>query len=154
MPIQIAVPFRKKLEFPGDVASVFKYISDVKTSVRRDFPGVEKFDEVGANTFRWEFEKIGYSGYELAITLDTKFSSKENETLEATPVGGSKTKLRAKWTFTPNGDNKTTVDYDAELDLELPIPGFLKGMAAPITQREITGLFERYASAVVRNFRS
>lgn len=153
MPVQIAIPFRKRLEFQADLSAVFHYIADVKTNVPKDFPGVESFDEIGPSTYRWIFEKIGYSGYELAIQFDTLITTQANSWVAATPTGSGKTRFRAKWTF--SGDtNKTTVDLDAELDLELPIPGFLKGMAAPITQREITGLFESYAAAVVTNFRA
>ena len=151
MAVKVEVPYRRVFNVAKDPRAVHAYLADVVKSVPTNFPGVEKFEPIGERKYRWHYEKVGYSSYELQIKYATEFHVDSPTRLRATAIpepGGST--FDATWDLAPQGSG-TQITFDAKFVIELPIPGFLKGMAGPVAQKELGKLFERYTSSVEKN---
>ena len=46
----------------------------------------------------------------------------------------------------------TKITFTVNFEIEIPVPGFLKGMAVPLAQKELVKLFDRYVARVEKNF--
>lgn len=151
MAVKVVVPFRREFTTPRGPQATFDYFADVAKSVPENFPGVEEFKPLGPDQYRWVFEKIGYSSYELQIKLATQFHKDSATKLRATPIPEpGAANFTGSWECNPNGDG-TRVTFDAKFEIELPIPGFLKSMAEPVAQKELSKLFDRYIDRVEKN---
>lgn len=151
MPIKIDVRYSKIQECGNIHANVaYDYLSDFERSVPACFPGIEKFESLGNGGYRWVFEKIAHSGYEMQIKLVTRLTLKKPHRIEMEPLPepGSST-IKGFWEVDSHHD-KARVKFDADLVMELPLPFFVKAMAAPIVQKELTKLFDRYLSNVAK----
>ncbi len=153
MAIRVTVNYEKSFLSPLSLENTFAYFSDCEKTIPENFPGVEVFAPKGNDTYQWVFEKVGYSGYELQIKLLTQFKEKPFESIQVTsvPEPGA-CSFDGGWTFFPEGD-KARVHFKANIEVELPVPGFLKGMATPLAQKELTKLFDRYIARVEKNLR-
>jgi carbon monoxide dehydrogenase subunit G len=152
MAVLVKVPYQKSFVSKHSPEETYDYFADLEKAIPGNFPGVEAFENKGPDTFKWVFEKVGYSGYELQIKLVTKFTKTRPTRIEVTPVaepGGCL--FTGGWKFTPEGSG-TRIDFDAEFQIEIPVPGFLKGMATPLAQKELVKLFDRYIARVEKNF--
>ncbi len=152
MAVVVKVPYEKSFLSAHPPEKAFDYFADLEKSIPGNFPGVEAFEPKGPDTFKWVFEKVGYSGYELQIKLTTKFNKTRPTRIDVTPVaepGGAS--FTGGWTFAPEGSG-TRIGFKAQFEIELPVPGFLKGMAAPLAQKELVKLFDRYIARVEKNF--
>lgn len=148
MGVNIRVDYDKPFQSARDAASTFAYLSDLKTSIPKHFRGIESFQEKTPGVFHWIFEKIAHSGREVQIKLATKKSTVEDQQILLTSVGEPGfDKITASWDVSPSGSG-SQVRFKASLEVELPIPGFLKAMIAPVAQRELAKFFDRYVENV------
>ena len=147
MAVTIEIPFSKSFESHRSLEETATYLNRLDVAVAEHFPGLEQFEQVEESIYRWAFQKISYSGYDIVINFKTRFTSSGFESLEMEPVGHGNTSLKGKWSLKQDG-KITHVSFNATFVVELPVPFFLKGMATTITQKEITRLFERYISNV------
>jgi carbon monoxide dehydrogenase subunit G len=151
MPVKIDIPYKKTFTVNRSLAEAFSYIKNVKTSIPECFPGVESFLEVSSNVYLWEFEKVGYSGYEIQIKLKTQIDAISSHQIKVSPIAAAGTSLfKGGWTLSQSGE-KTEILFEALLEVELPIPFFLKSMATPLAQKELTKLFDRYVTRAEKN---
>jgi carbon monoxide dehydrogenase subunit G len=151
MAIHVVVPYQKTFPSSQNLEKTFAYFADVEKAVPGNFPGVESFESVGPETFRWIFEKLGYSGYEVQIQLITRFAKTAPHRVEAIAVPQAGLCLfNGSWSFEAKGTG-TQVQFQAKFEIDLPIPGFLKGMATPLATKELTKLFDRYTERVEKN---
>ena len=151
MAVKVDVPYQRSFTVAREPEFVFAYFKDVTKAVPENFPGVEEFQPIGTDRYRWVFEKIGYSSYELRIRLATQFQFDAPKRITAIPIPEPDGCLfTGSWDFTAEGSG-TKVTFDAKFEIELPIPGFLKSMAAPIAQTELKKLFDRYIDRVEKN---
>lgn len=152
MAVRVTVPFERAIVSKHPPQEAFDYFADLEKSVPGNFPGVEGFEDLGGGTYKWVFEKVGYSGYELQIKLVTRFEKISPTRINVTPVEEPGACLfTGGWEFTPEGTG-TRILFRVKFEIDLPIPGFLKGMAVPLAQKELTNLFNRYISRVEKNF--
>lgn len=150
MAIVVDVPYRRTFEVNTSPDKALAYLKDVGTSVPECFPGLEHFEETAPDTYRWLFEKVGYSSYEFQIRLVTTFSAGPNK-LEAHPVAeAGASQFRGTWTFVPSGTG-TSITFEVQFKVELPMPFFVKAVAGPIAQTELKKLFDRYVDRVAKN---
>jgi hypothetical protein len=151
MAAKVEVPYKHRWECPRDIDTTFRYFADFNTAVPQNFPGIDKFEEIRPGVFLWTFQQIGYGGYELNIKLATKFDLEAPGEIRITPVAEpNASRLQGSWRFTAQGP-KTIIDFNFTLEIELPIPSFLKKMADPVVNKEITKLFERYVADVAKH---
>lgn len=143
MAVQVSVPFTGSFDLPVSKDKALAYLQNYDVAIAKSFPGVEKLEPKGPGTFQWHFEKIAYGGYEIAIGFTTRFSASGDALVMEPVADGTKNRLSGRWKLDESGGG-TKVHFEATLELELPVPFFLKGMATSVTQKEITGLFRRY----------
>jgi carbon monoxide dehydrogenase subunit G len=148
MAVNIRVDYDKPFQSARDAATTFEYLSDLKTAVPKHFRGVQTFEEKTPSVFHWIFEKIAHSGREIQIRFATQKSTVENKQILLTSVGEPGfDKITASWDVHPAGPG-SEVRFKATLEVELPIPGFLKAVIAPMAQRELAKFFDRYIENV------
>ena len=150
MPIKVDVRYSKIIDCGMSATETFAYLSDLERAVPTNFPGIERFEPLDNRGYRWTFEKIAHSGYEMQIKLVTRFAIKTPNRIEmeSLPEPGAST-ISGFWQVDSH-NNKSKVQFDVDLMMELPLPFFVKGMAAPIVQKELTKLFDRYLSNVAK----
>lgn len=152
MALRVEVPYHRVFTSKHSPQEAYDYFSDLEKSVPENFPGVEGFETVSEDTFRWVFEKVGYSGYEVQIKLITRFIKTAPTRIEVTPIAEPGACLfSGSWDFKPQGAG-TQIDFNVKFVMDLPIPSFLRAMAVPLAQKEMTKLFDRYIDRVQKNF--
>jgi len=148
MAAKVKVEFSKQWMSSKDAAATFAYLSDLKTAIPTHFQGLASFSETKPGIFRWEFETLRHSGYEFQIKLLTEKALSEPfklQLLNVPQVGNAG--INASWQVVPEGQG-SQVRFQVTLEVELPIPSILKGVAAPLVQRELSKFFDKYASHV------
>ena len=150
MPAKIDVKYQKTFSTTKSLDNTFQLLSDLERTIPKDFPGLESFEKLAPNTYRWSFETVKYASYEFQVKVVTQFSFVGTSTIQmvSVPQPGH-SDLQGSWKLQANGAG-TSVIFDVNLSAELPIPSFLKAMAAPITQKELGKLFDRYISNVAK----
>jgi carbon monoxide dehydrogenase subunit G len=148
MAVKVTVDFSNIIKSPWDLPKTFGFFSQLEKAIAPHFPGLESFTKTGENTYRWTFENVKYASYEFQIKFTTKIhlTAPRRIEIKSTPQPGD-SDLDGGWELKEE-NGKTVVHFDAKIGLELPIPFFLKSMATPVTQKEISKLFDRYITNV------
>lgn len=144
MAAKVHFSYQKEFSSSKNQVEVHRYLSDVAASVSKNFPGVEHLNNVAPDTFEWTFEKFGYKNYEFQIKLTTLVKNSPPSKIEMHPVPkAGQGELTSTWHIDP-ATNGSKIRYNASLNLELPIPSLLKGLAEKIVASEFTKLFDRF----------
>ncbi len=148
MAVKVDVHYSGTAQSLRDPKTTFAYCADLETALTRHFPGLERFAKVADQTYHWIFETIKYGGYEFQIKVATRFQLHPDRsiTMVSVPEPGFST-LKGEWTFTPQG-NGTQISFTVVMQTELPLPSLVRAMAAPIAQKELSKVFERYLADV------
>lgn len=148
MALKIDVPYRKSFESAKNREETFKFLADVEKAIPPNFPGLESFTRQDGSTFHWKFQKVEYSSYKFQIQVLTRIETVGSETIRmvSVPKEGFSS-LKGEWHVEEKGKG-SLVTFAIDLQTELPVPFFLKAMAAPITQKEIGKIFDRYLANV------
>ena len=148
MAVTISSKIRESVSISLPQGRVYEYLSNVDRCISEHFPGLEKLVRVSDNQYRWEFKKLAYSGYQFAFSFVTQFRFHPTSRIDIEPIAtpGSGT-FSGAWRLEESGQ-KTNVTFEGNLEIELAVPFFVKGMATPIVQREIGKLFEQYLTHV------
>jgi len=149
MAVKVEVNYCNSVLCDLSVPETFAYLADAEKSVPPNFPGLENFTKSGTDLYHWEFEKVGQGGYDIQIHLATRIIPKAPDQIQLSSIAGGKSNgmLQGHWRLGTKGE-KTEATFDIKLDLELPLPFFLKAVAAPVAQKELTKLFDRYLTNV------
>jgi carbon monoxide dehydrogenase subunit G len=150
----ITVPFDLKYEFTVKArpAEVFAVLSDVPASASH-FPKVAKLVDLGGGAYRWEMEKVGTDKINIQTVYASKYvSDKRKGTVVWTPVKGEGNALiSGNWTIT---DKKKSTQLALEIsgELNVPLPGLMKMIVAPVILGENERLIERYVANLTKHF--
>lgn len=147
----IAIAFEKKITVTRSPAESFQYLSHPIENIQNAFPGLATFTQTGPQEYQWQFQKLSYSGYELAFSMNTQLKTTQDTVTHFPLSGKGNAQLQAEWQIQAHPRQGSQLLFRAELTLELPIPRFLKGMAEPLTQKEISKLMEQYVSNVAKD---
>lgn len=146
MAATVEIRFEKQFTSQKSPADTLAYLSDLKTAIPQNFPGLESFEERAPGVYHWAFEKIRHSGYEFQVRLTTAKHVGER-TLDLSSVPDPKSSpIEASWRVSE--DQPTRVHFKANLKVDLPIPSLLRAVAAPLAQRELSKFFDRYTENV------
>ena len=155
MPFEVQVPFEKRFVCAKPLEAVFDYLANVRIHVAECFPGLEKIEQTDGDCYRWTFQKFGHSGYEFQLQLTNRFELARPNAIRAIPQPASGTcRFDGGWTLESQGDDSTEVFFQVRFALELPLPRLMRAVAAPVVQREITKLFDRYTLRVAKALES
>ncbi len=147
--MRIPVPFRKVIHSKKDAKATMGFLSRFEENIPGHFPGLESFKEE-KGSYRWTFEKVSYSGYDFQIQLLTKLTpSGRKIRIESIPEKGA-TDIRGEWEVMEAG-SEADIRFEVLLELELPVPFFMKSIATSLTQKELSTFFERYMNNVEKS---
>jgi hypothetical protein len=152
MAFNVEINCRSSFVSPHPIEKTMVLLADYESSIGNNFKGLETFRSLGGDVYEWTFEKLSYGGYDLQIRFKTKLEQKGADLIQIIPVAtDSKTSLSGYWKMVPTSQG-TQVNFFATLVGELPLPGFMKSMIAPLAQREVQKIFDQYISHVSTSF--
>ena len=150
----ITVPFDLAYEFEvkAPFAEVFAVLSDVPASAGH-FPKVARLVDLGANTYRWEMEKVGAGQVSIQTIYASRYvSDKKKGTVVWTPVKGEGNALiGGSWTLT-NKKKTTHLVLKIAGELHVPLPGLMKMIVVPVVTGENEKLVEKYIANLAKHF--
>jgi carbon monoxide dehydrogenase subunit G len=148
MAFKVDVPYRNTIDSSKNQAQTFQFLADLENSIPIHFPGLDSFTKEAELTYHWKFQEVKYGGHQIQIEVLTKFELKSPSHIKmvSVPKPGFSS-LRGHWNVEPSG-SASRITFEVDLQTELPLPFFLKAMAAPLTQKEITKIFDWYLANV------
>ena len=150
----ITVPFDLKYEFTVKArpAAIFAVLSDVPTSASH-FPKVARLVDLGGGTYRWEMEKVGTEKINIQTIYASNYvSDRKKGTVVWTPVRGEGNALiGGSWTITDR-KKSTHVVLKISGELNVPLPGLMKMIVAPVVTGENEKLIEKYVAKLIEHF--
>lgn len=152
MAINVDIDLGYEFEVKAPFKEVFEVLSDVPTSAGF-FPKVDKLTDLGGGIYRWEMEKVGTAQVNIQTVYASKYvSNKAKGTVTWTPVKGQGNALvGGSWKIT---DNKTSTAIEFKVDgtVEVPLPGLMKMVVAPVVKSEFEKLVEKYIDNLIKRF--
>jgi carbon monoxide dehydrogenase subunit G len=146
--IDLGYEFTVKAKF----AEVFELLSDVPASVAH-FPKVEKLTDMGGGVYQWEMEKVGTTQVNIQTIYASKYvSDKAKGTVKWTPVKGVGNALvGGSWTIVDN-KKSTGIALAIQGEIDVPLPGLMKMVVAPVVEGEFEKLVEKYIDNLIKRF--
>jgi carbon monoxide dehydrogenase subunit G len=150
--ITVSIDLGFEFDVKAKAAEVFEVLSDVPTSASH-FPKVDQLVDLGAGVYRWEMEKIGIGSANIQTIYASKYvSNKSKGTVVWKPVKGEGNALvSGSWTIKDN-KKSTNIILEVQGELNLPLPGLMKMMVAPIVEAEFEKLTEQYIANLTKRF--
>lgn len=145
MSITIAIEIQREITLDGDYDAVFELLADIPRSVSH-FPKVQKLTDLGDNTYRWEMEKVGVDKYSIQTVYACRYEAdRERGVIEWTPVRGEGNGLvGGRWDLRDAGDGETSLFFQTEAELTLPLPRVMKMAVSPVVKHEFNGFVDTY----------
>ena len=152
MSFHVAIDLGYSFNVKAGATEVFEVLSDVPTSASF-FPQVERLVDLGANTYRWEMAKIGIASINLQTVYASKYTSnKDQGTVFWTPVKGEGNALvSGHWKISEH-KNATLIVLNVKGDLEIPLPGLMRLIVAPLVESEFEKLTDKYIGNLIQRF--
>lgn len=152
MAITVPISMGYELEVKAPAAEVFQVLSDVPTSVSF-FPKVDKLTDLGDGVYQWEMEKVGTAQVNIQTVYASKYSSsKAKGTVTWKPVPGIGNALvGGSWKI---ADKKKSTHIELKIDgqINVPLPGLMKMVVAPVVEGEFEKLVEKYLANLAKRF--
>ncbi len=131
---------------------VFDILSDVPSSVAF-FPKVEQLVDLGGGVYRWEMEKVGTAQVNIQTVYASKYvSNRAKGTVVWTPVKGEGNALvGGSWKIAEQKKG-TALELKINGTVEVPLPGLMKMVVAPVVKGEFEKLVEKYIDNLIKKF--
>ncbi len=152
MAITVDIDLAYEFEVKAKMADVFAVLSDVPTSVSH-FPKVDKLTDMGDGVYKWEMEKVGTAQVNIQTVYASKYASNKTKgTVVWTPVNGvGNALIGGNWKMVDN-KKSTGVALQIKGTVEVPLPGLMKMIVAPVVQGEFEKLIEKYIANLIKKF--
>jgi carbon monoxide dehydrogenase subunit G len=152
MAISVNIDLAYEFEVKAKAAEVFEVLSDVPTSVSH-FPKVDKLTDLGDGVFKWEMEKVGTAQVNIQTVYASKYKSdKAKGTVVWTPVKGvGNAQVGGNWKITDN-KKSTAVALQIKGTVDVPLPGLMKMVVAPVVEGEFEKLVDKYIANLIKRF--
>jgi carbon monoxide dehydrogenase subunit G len=152
MSITVKIDLGYEFDVKAKAGEVFEVLSDVPTSVSH-FPKVEKLTDMGDGVYKWEMEKVGTSQVNIQTIYASKYvSDKSKGTVKWTPVKGVGNALvGGNWKIVDN-KKSTNVTLTIQGEIEVPLPGLMKMVVAPVVEGEFEKLVDKYIANLIKRF--
>ncbi len=152
MAISVNIDLAYEFEVKAKAADVFNVLADVPTSVSH-FPKVEKLTDMGDGVFKWEMEKVGTAQVNIQTIYASKYVSNQAKgSVVWTPVKGiGNAQVGGSWKI---ADNKKSTGIKLEIKgvVDVPLPGLMKMVVAPIVEGEFEKLVDKYIANLIKKF--
>ncbi len=156
MAITVKIDLGYEFDVKARADDVFAVLSDVPTSASF-FPKVDQLTDLGGGSFQWEMEKVGTSQVNIQTVYASKYVSKMDAakgqgSVKWTPVKGvGNAQIGGHWKITDN-KKSTGVVLAIEGYVEVPLPGLMKMVVAPVVESEFEKLVEKYIANLIKKF--
>ncbi len=152
MTVTVAIDLGYEFEVKSPYKDVFDVLSDVPASASF-FPKVDKLTDLGGNTYRWEMQKVGTAQVNLQTVYASKYASNRAKgTVVWTPVPGEGNALvGGNWKITDK-KKTTALEFKVQGTVDVPLPGLMKMVVAPVVKSEFEGLVEKYIDNLIQHF--
>jgi len=152
MSITVKIDLGYEFDVKAKAAEVFEVLSDVPESVSH-FPKVDKLTDLGGGVYQWEMEKVGTAQVNIQTVYASKYvSDKARGTVKWTPVKGVGNALvGGNWKIVDN-KKSTGLTLAIQGEIEVPLPGLMKMVVAPVVEGEFEKLVEKYIANLIKRF--
>ena len=152
MAVTVNIDLGYEFEVKAKYDDVYAVLSDVPKSVSH-FPKVDKLTDMGDGVFKWEMEKVGTAQVNIQTVYASKYvSSKPKGTVTWTPVKGVGNALvGGHWKIKDN-KKSTALELKISGQMDLPLPGLMKMVVAPVVEGEFEKLVDKYIANLVKTF--
>jgi carbon monoxide dehydrogenase subunit G len=152
MSITVKIDLGYEFDVKAKAAEVFEVLSDVPESVSH-FPKVEKLTDLGDGVYQWEMEKVGTAQVNIQTVYACKYvSDKARGTVKWTPVKGvGNAQVGGSWKIKDN-KKSTGLTLAIQGEIEVPLPGLMKMVVAPVVEGEFEKLLEKYIANLIKRF--
>ena len=152
MAITVAIDLGFEFDVKAKADEVFDVLSDVPTSASH-FPKVHALVDLGGGRYRWEMEKIGVGSVQLQTIYASKYvSNRANGSVVWTPVAGEGNALVSGSWQIKGGKKSTNLVLQIQGKLDLPLPGLMKMVVAPLVESEFEKMVEQYIANLTQRF--
>ena len=155
MAVTVAIDLGYEFTVKASLRDVFDIISDVPTSVAF-FPKVDKLVDLGGGVYRWEMEKVGTAQVNIQTVYASKYvNDKAKGSVVWTPVKGEGNALvGGSWKIAEVKGKKpgTALTLKIKGTVEVPLPGLMKMVVAPVVKGEFEKLVEKYIDNLIKRF--
>lgn len=153
MAISVDIDLGYEFTVKAKAADVFAVLSDVPTSVSH-FPKVDKLTDMGDGVYKWEMEKVGTAQVNIQTVYASKYvSDKAKGTVKWTPVKGiGNAQVGGSWKITDNKGKSTAIELKIKGTVEVPLPGLMKMVVAPVVEGEFEKLVDKYIANLIKKF--
>lgn len=153
MAISVDIDLGYEFEVKAKAADVFAVLSDVPTSVSH-FPKVDKLTDMGDGVYKWEMEKVGTAQVNIQTVYASKYvSDKAKGTVKWTPVKNvGNAQVGGSWKITDNKGKSTAIELKIKGTVEVPLPGLMKMVVAPVVEGEFEKLVDKYIANLIKKF--
>ena len=152
MSITVPVHLGYEFEVKAKAAEVFAVLADVPRSVSH-FPKVHQLKDLGGGVYQWEMEKVGTAQVNIQTVYASKYvSDKARGTVKWTPVKGVGNALvGGNWKIVDN-KKSTGLTLAIQGEIEVPLPGLMKMVVAPVVEGEFEKLVGKYIANLIKRF--
>jgi carbon monoxide dehydrogenase subunit G len=152
MAITVKIDLGYEFDVKAKAAEVFEVLSDVPTSASH-FPKVEKLTDLGDNVYQWDMQKVGTAQANIQTVYASKYvSDKAKGTVKWTPVKGIGNALvSGGWKIVDN-KKSTNITLAIQGEIEVPLPGLMKMVVAPVVEGEFEKLADKYIANLIKRF--
>lgn len=152
MSITVKIDLGYEFDVKAKASEVFDVLSDVPTSVSH-FPKVDQLTDMGDGVYKWEMEKVGTSQVNIQTVYASKYvSDKAKGTVKWTPVKGVGNALvGGNWKIVDN-KKSTNVTLAIQGEIDVPLPGLMKMVVAPVVEGEFEKLVDKYIANLIKRF--
>ncbi|MEJ8836643.1 SRPBCC family protein [Ramlibacter sp. AN1133] len=149
VPIELGYEFEVRASFED----VFALLSDVPRSVAH-FPKVDKLTDLGDGVYKWEMQKVGTAQVHLQTVYASKYTSDPAKgTVTWAPVKGVGNALvGGSWKITDHQGKSTKCVLKIQGTVDVPLPGLMKPVVAPVIEGEFEKLVEKYIDNLIKVF--
>lgn len=134
---------------------VFEVVSNVPLSASF-FPQVDQLVDLGKNTYRWEMARLGAGSASIQTVYASKYTcDRAKGTVVWVPVKGEGSALisgRWKATAGKNAAQGTALEFKVFGTVDVPVPGLMKMVVAPVVRNEFETLVEQYIDNLIKHF--
>ena len=146
--IDLGYEFAVKAAF----ADVFDVLGNVPVSASF-FPKVAQIVDLGRCAYRWEMAKLGVAGASLQVVYASKYThDRANGSVVWVPVKGQGNALiSGSWKVT-RGKESTGLEFKVHGSVDVPVPGLMTMVVAPVVRNEFETLVEKYIDNLIKHF--
>ena len=152
MAITVAIDLGYEFTVKASLDDVYAVLADVPTSASF-FPTVDKLTEIAKDTYRWEMAKVGTAQVNIQTVYASKYTSdRKKGTVVWVPVKGEgNAQVGGHWKLKA-GKAGTEVDFKVAGTVDVPLPGLMKPIVAPVVSGEFEKLVDKYIANLIKKF--